>query len=176
MRGAANRLTISSTQADRPRISNDNTVPPDGHGGSRGDVPPDGSENTLHEANQRTRQEVFAIAKNALADLATTTIEERMSDVFIRRLSAIDGEARMKLGLTLEAHSAVVCGPFELPSEQRAMIQRAFNQVFSRDVLVQFETDPELIRGLALIVNGQQVTWSVGDYLASLQESVGDQP
>jgi F-type H+-transporting ATPase subunit b len=37
---------------------------------------------------------VFAIARQALTDLATTSLEERMGEVFIRRLREMDDEAR----------------------------------------------------------------------------------
>jgi F-type H+-transporting ATPase subunit b len=37
---------------------------------------------------------VFAIARKALTDLATTSLEERMSEVFTRRLRELDGEAK----------------------------------------------------------------------------------
>ena len=51
--------------------------------------------NNLNQAvRRRTQQEVFAIARKALTDLATTSLEERMSDVFTRRLRTMDGKAK----------------------------------------------------------------------------------
>src|SRR4030042_3274780 len=38
------------------------------------------------EITRRTREEVFAIARKALKDLATTSLEERLGEVFTRRL------------------------------------------------------------------------------------------
>ena len=43
------------------------------------------------ELTRRTQEEVFAITRKTLADLATTSLEERLSEVFIRRLREMDG-------------------------------------------------------------------------------------
>ena len=48
------------------------------------------------EIARRTRAEVFAIARKALTDLAGTSLEERMSEVFADRLRALDDEAKAR--------------------------------------------------------------------------------
>src|SRR5580704_10665248 len=56
----------------------------------------------LHQALcQRTQQEVFAIARKALTDLATTSLEERLGEVFTRRLRSMDDKAKKVLGEAL---------------------------------------------------------------------------
>ena len=52
----------------------------------------------------RTQHEVFAIARRALADLATTSLEERLGEVFTRRLGAMDGQAKAGLATALASH------------------------------------------------------------------------
>jgi F-type H+-transporting ATPase subunit b len=122
----------------------------------------------------RTRQEVFAIARKALMDLATTSLEERMGDVFTRRLREMNGEAKAILGkaLTSASAAALVRSTFDLPVEQRATIQNALNETFSAEIQVRFETAPNLISGIELTANGQMVAWSIADYLASLEQGV----
>ena len=63
---------------------------------------------------------------------------------------------------------------FELPAEQRAAIQQALNETFSAEIQVRFDTAPDLISGIELTTNGQKVAWSIADYLASLENSVGE--
>jgi len=122
----------------------------------------------------RTHQEVFAIARKVLADLATTSLEERVSDVFTRRLREMDGDAKADLGRALKTASepGVVRSAFELPAPQRAAVQNALNETFSADVRVRFETAPEIVSGIELTVNGHKVGWSIADYLASLERGV----
>ena len=50
-------------------------------------------------------EEVFAIARKALTDLATTSLEERMGEVFIARLREMDGKAKESLGRALKTAS-----------------------------------------------------------------------
>ena len=144
--------------------------------------------NDAHNLNQsiarRTQDEVFAIARKTLTDLATTSLEERMGEVFTRRLHEMDGEAKASLGEVLKTASepALVRSAFDLPNEQRAAIQNAFNETFSAgsersrraDIPLRFETAPDLISGIELTTNGQKVAWSISDYLASMEKGVSE--
>jgi F-type H+-transporting ATPase subunit b len=133
-----------------------------------------------HNLNQavarRTQQEVFAITRKALTDLATASLEERMGEVFTRRLRELNGKGKTCLADALKTSSdpAVVRSTFELPDEQRAAIQNALNETFSAAVRVRFETVPDLIGGIELTSNGEKVAWSIGDYLSSMEKGVGE--
>jgi len=134
-------------------------------------------EHNLHQAiRRRTQQEVFAIARKALTDLATTSLEERLGEVFTRRLREMDGKAKQGLGEALKSASdpAVVRSTFDVPAEQRAAIQNALNETFSAEIRVRFETAPDLVSGIELTTNGQKVAWSIADYLASLEKGVDE--
>jgi len=133
--------------------------------------------NNLNQAiRRRTQQEVFAIARKALTDLATTSLEERMSEVFIRRLRTMDGKKKEGIAGTLKTISepTVVRSAFDLPAAQRAAVQKALNETFSAEVHIRFETAPELVSGIELTTNGQKIAWSIADYLQSLEDGVGE--
>ncbi|MBN2369272.1 MAG: F0F1 ATP synthase subunit B [Vicinamibacteria bacterium] len=134
------------------------------------------ARNLSQAISRRAQQEVFDIARKALADLATTSLEERLGDVFTRRVREMDGKAKAALGEALRAASdpALVRSTFDLPAEQRAAIQNALNETFSAEIHVRFETAPELVSGIELATNGQKVVWSIADYLASLEKGVGE--
>ncbi len=133
--------------------------------------------NSLNKTmSRRTEMEVFAIARKALKDLATTSLEERMGEVFTRRLRELDDSTKQKLGEALKTASdpALVCSAFDLPAEQQAAIQNALNETFSADIRLRYETAPDLISGIELTVNGQKVAWSIADYLTSLEKSLDE--
>jgi len=132
-------------------------------------------EHTLHQAiRRRTQQEVFAITRKALTDLATTSLEERLGEVFTRRLREMDAQAKAGLAQSLKTASdpALVRSAFDLPAPQRAAIQNALNETFSAEIHIRFETAPDMISGIELTTNGQKVAWSIAGYLASMEESV----
>ena len=133
--------------------------------------------NNLNQAiRRRTQQEVFAIARKALTDLATASLEERMGEVFMRRLRAMDGKAKEALAEALKTASepALVRSAFDLPAAQRTAIQNALNETFSTGVHLKFLTAPDLVSGIELTTNGQKVAWSITDYLASLEKGVSE--
>ena len=124
----------------------------------------------------RTQQAVFAITRKALTDLATASLEERIGEVFIRRLHELDGQAKATLAEALKtaAEPALVRSAFTIPEEQCAAIQKALNETFSAEVHVRFETGPDLVCGIELTTNGEKVAWSIADYLTSLEKGVGE--
>ena len=136
--------------------------------------------NDAHNLNQAinrlTQKEVFAITRKALGDLATVSLEERMGEVFDRRLRELNGQAKEVLGVALKKNSepALIRSAFDLPAAQRAAIQNAVNETFSADIHIRFETSPDLVSGIELTANGQKVGWSIADYLGSLEKGVGE--
>lgn len=126
--------------------------------------------------SRRTQQEVFAITRKTLGDLAGKGLEEQMVEVFTRRLCAMGGDAKEAFGAAIKTATepALVRSTFDLSAEPRAAIQKAINETFSADVSLRYETAPELISGIEFSANGQKIAWSIADYLASLEKGVGE--
>lgn len=132
-------------------------------------------QQTLNEAlTRQAREEVFAIARKTLADLASTSLEQAMSAVFIRRVRGMSHTERdgFKAALATTTTPALVRSAFALPAEQQAELQRALNEAFSADIALRFEAAPDLISGIEVSVRGQKVAWSVTDYLKSMETGV----
>jgi F-type H+-transporting ATPase subunit b len=134
------------------------------------------ARNLTQAITQRTQQEVFAIARKTLVDLANSDLEERVVAVFTRRLRELDGEEKEKLAAAIQSSSepVVLRSAFELPPEQQANIQKAINESFSADVQLKFEVAPEIVSGIELNASGQKLAWSISEYLTSLQTGVGE--
>jgi F-type H+-transporting ATPase subunit b len=136
--------------------------------------------NAEHNLNQaisgRVQQEVFAIARKALTELAGTSLEERMVDVFVRRLRELNDAEKdgLKSALKTASRPAIVRSTFDLPAAQRSAIERVAKEVLGVEPQVQFETASDLVSGIELTANGQKVAWSIADYLASLEKTVAE--
>ena len=131
----------------------------------------------LNQAIAREAQEqVFVIARKALADLATTTLEEQMCNVFTRRLHEMGSADKLALGGAMKAATtpSLIRSAFDLPANQRAAIQDALNRSFSADLPLRFEKAPDLVSGIELTANGQKIAWSISNYLTSLETAVGE--
>lgn len=123
---------------------------------------------------ERAQREVFAIARKALSDLSSSSLEERLAAVFNRRLRELEAPAKAELRAALVSGPgpALVRSAFELSEPQRAAIKDALDEAFSMDVAVAFEAAPELVSGIELTANGRKVAWSIAEYLGSLAEGV----
>jgi F-type H+-transporting ATPase subunit b len=129
--------------------------------------------NLNQEISRWTQKEVFAITRKALTDLAATSLEERMSAVFVQRLRALNGTAKEQMAAAFKTATqpASLRSAFDLPPEQHAAIQKAVNETFSAGIHIQFETAPEIVSGIELSANGQKVAWSIAEYLELLEKS-----
>jgi len=116
--------------------------------------------------------EVFNVARRALADLASIDLEQCMAAEFVRRLRALDSEAKKLLAaaVTHSSGPALLRSGFELPARDRATIQNALNQTLATEVRLRYDTVPDAICGIELRANGQSLAWSIADYLDALQQ------
>ena len=121
-----------------------------------------------------TRKEVFAIAGQVLSDLAAESVEAAMCMVFVQRLHALDGPARMAMiaALSNTAQPARIASAFELPAAQREAIAQAVQQLLGHELALQYDSGPSLICGIELSANGHKVAWSINDYLTALGKQV----
>ncbi len=127
---------------------------------------------------RRTRDEVFAIARKVLADLASTSLEAAAADAFAHRLCALETEdhERMKAALkgTSASAPARVRSAFELPDGPRAVVRRAVDETFGPGTELAFETAPDGGGGIELLANGRQVGWTIAGQLESLQQALDE--
>jgi F-type H+-transporting ATPase subunit b len=134
-----------------------------------------GDASAFHQAIRRqAQQEVFAITRRVLTDLAAASLEDRISEVFVRRLRSMESNAKESLSAALKTTSepVLIRSAFELPEAQRANIHEALKETLSTDVQLRFETAPDLVSGVELITHGQKLSWSISDYLSSLERGV----
>ncbi len=168
--------TTDEAKAERQRLFDDARKEADSLLAKRQEALQNEQRNLNQEIIRWTQNQVFAITRKALADLAGASLEERMTDVFVQRLGALTGAANERLAVAMKtsANPARVRSAFDLPPEQQATIQKALNETFSADIHIQFETAPELVSGIEISANGQKLAWSIADYLTTLEKSAGE--
>ena len=126
------------------------------------------------EVSRRAQDQIFSITRKTLKDLADTSLEACVTNVFTRRVREMNGRARQELGEAFSKSSepARVRSAFELSIEQQAEIQRAINQTFEVDVPLRFEIAADKIGGIELICSGRKIAWSIDEYLKALEKSI----
>lgn len=133
-------------------------------------------QNLSGEIIRRTQDEVFAIARKTLMDLAGTSLEARMVEIFIQHVQEIKLELRTQLAAAIKTGSAplLVQSAYVLTTAQRGAIVDVLGSAFGSDCPVAFETASGIVCGLELTANGQKLAWSVADYLGTLQQKVSE--
>ncbi len=128
------------------------------------------------ELGRRAREEVFAIARKTLSDLAGMSLEQRMTEIFLDRLRELNTAqiTELKLAFKTSHHPLLVRTAFELPAQQCAAIETVIWEILGKEKQVEFDIVPVLVSGIEISCNGQKIAWSIADYLGSLAKSVDD--
>ncbi len=175
-RAALFSKATDDAKAERERLLGEARTAADELGAKRQETLENEAKTLGRALRRRTQDEVFAIARKALVDLAATDVEERIVHVFVERLRTLGEPEKGNLGTTLKAapEPAAIRSAFDLKDAQRGAIQQAINETFSADVHLRFETSPDLVSGIELTASGQKVAWSIADYLTILEKGVAE--
>ncbi|MBB1437171.1 F0F1 ATP synthase subunit B [Shewanella sp. SG41-4] len=126
------------------------------------------------------RDEIFSIARKVLGDLAGTTLEAAMTEVFINRLHSLNDEEVATLQsaisppMNVSTQAILVRTAFALPKQQCSLVEVAIKKILDHDLPIRFETEPDVISGIELSINGQKISWSINEYLSSLAKRVDE--
>ncbi|MEY4245765.1 MAG: hypothetical protein RLZZ245_3350 [Verrucomicrobiota bacterium] len=175
-RAALLTKAADEAKSERQRLLGDARAAADALAAMRRESLMNDAKNLNQAITRKAQDEVFAIARHALTELSGADLEERMIAVFISRLHTLDEATKSQLGEALRSvkEPALVRSAFELADEPRATIQNAINEAFSADIHLRFETAPDLVGGIELTVNGRKISWSITDYLKSLEAGVSE--
>lgn len=119
----------------------------------------------------QAQQEIFAIARKALQELAGADLQERVCQTFVRRLRNCDGAVRAELvqALKSDRDGVLVRSAFVLAAPLRGAIENALHELLGSDALVRFDAHPDLVCGIELVGGGQKIGWSIADYLDAME-------
>ena len=129
-----------------------------------------------NEVTRRSRDEVFAVSRKVLGELAGVKLEDRMTELFIERLGELDTATKKRLKATHETtdQPMKIQSEFDLNTEQRFRIQKALQEAFETDSKLHFETVPGVIAGIELVLDGHRIAWSVSEYLVELEKNIAE--
>jgi F-type H+-transporting ATPase subunit b len=118
-------------------------------------------------------QQTYAVAGQAIRDLADTSLEERIVDVFLSQLNK--GEIDLSK-LKNSADGIILRSAFEFPLKLQEQVQKELQVHLGKDLSLRFETDPDLTAGIELAArDGHQVAWNLRRYLEALEDELDAQ-
>ena len=127
-----------------------------------------------HQMEQKTEQEVFAITKKVLTDLAGVNFEEQSVNIFIKRIGNIkdDEKGLFKKALQSRSGPILVQSAFDLAAKQQTEIKSVVTKMLGTNPSFEFKTSPALLGGIELTTNGYKLAWSIAEYVNSFEKSI----
>jgi F-type H+-transporting ATPase subunit b len=129
-----------------------------------------------NEILQKTKMEVFSIARKTLTDLASTSLEEQTVSAFIKRIKEMDSVAKTNFIEALrskpDASEIWIRSTFDLPENKKMELENSIDEILGLKGLFNYQIQPELISGIELSANGFKLSWSILSYITSLENSI----
>ncbi|MEI6054452.1 MAG: F0F1 ATP synthase subunit B [Lentisphaerota bacterium] len=126
------------------------------------------------EINREIQEEVFAIARKTLSELADTNLEESIVQVFIKRLNTLEDIEKEKLISAVASSDSdiLIISAFKLSSQSITVIELAVNNLLAAELAFGYETAPDIISGVELVVGGYKLSWSISKYVSELENNL----
>jgi F-type H+-transporting ATPase subunit b len=127
--------------------------------------------NFLQELRRLAGNQIYAVSRRVLKDLAGLNLEERIVEVLMERIEAMDAAERGKFQKPAETGGSVMIScAFEIPPATQTRLNDVLHRLFSENIAIVYERSDDVLSGCELRLNGHKVAWSVKDYLDSLEE------
>jgi len=125
---------------------------------------------------QRTQDEVFAISRKTLSDLASAGLEEQSVKIFIARLNELKDDEKKKFiaDFKTDQNPVLISSAFDLPVKIHDEIKKAVDHILGPNTKFEFKTAPELISGIELTTKGYKLGWNISEYLSSMEKSIAE--
>lgn len=123
---------------------------------------------------QRLIQEIFAISRRALGEMADQDLEQRLFMVLLDRLQQMAPEERQIIQDSIQAGGGelLVTTAFELPEKTREEYAAQIRNQFGQGLALRFATSGELLAGIEIVTSSRKIAWSLNNFLDTLEEDL----
>lgn len=125
---------------------------------------------------KRATSEVFAITRKTLSDLANSSLEERIIEVFMDRVHSQNSseKGKMKKAFGTSPQTIKVMSSLEISPELQTKLKDSLAEFTPADTRFEFIQSADLTNGLELSSNDYKISWSIDEYLATLEAGIMD--
>ncbi|MEO0757544.1 MAG: ATP F0F1 synthase subunit B [Cyanobacteria bacterium J06648_16] len=130
----------------------------------------------LRTFHQQAAYQLAQTVRRVLQDLADTSLEQQIGQVFLARLAELSPSEQALLQAAIgqaNGNPVRIRSHFPLDSATQHAISRAVRTAAGDRIHPQFETDPSVGCGIALKAPGYRLDWNLATYLAELEQTLG---
>lgn len=130
-------------------------------------------ESFLRNLRRLSGDQIYSISRQALADMADSELEDRMVDVFIRRIKELSDDTlnKIKESVQKSGQGIIITSAFTIPANKRQLITRTIHDYISPGINIQYDVSRDLICGIEIKVHGYVVGWNLEEYLKGLNNA-----
>lgn len=129
-------------------------------------------KNFLDNLRRMIAERTFSLAGRVLQDLADAQLQERVAEVFIKRIKGMEEDEKKQAAKAIQESGGriVLQSSFDMDETGKRKITAALREELGDEVEVEYETDPELLLGVNLKFRGRKIAWSLEHYLEDIVE------
>ncbi|HNU75768.1 MAG: ATP synthase subunit b, sodium ion specific [Deltaproteobacteria bacterium ADurb.BinA179] len=126
----------------------------------------------LEDLKRHAGAYVFKTVRQVLIDLADEELEQRMVQVFIRRVASLKPDEKRLLEKALDTPEPTISvkTAFELNRQLKKSVEEALKPFLGPDGEIVYETNGRTGAGIEMMAHGYKLSWSIDDYLESLEQ------
>lgn len=126
----------------------------------------------MNNLRETAGRQIYTAVRKVLNDLADEELEDQIIRFFIKRIKDLGKDRKEKLRSEIKESSGkiTVVTAFAIKKKLKDFLQKAVNELFERDMPVEFQKDNKLVCGVELHARDQTVAWSIESYLSELEE------
>lgn len=128
----------------------------------------------LADLRRRSGEKIFATIRRVLQDLANDELEIHIINTFIKRLESMGEKEKetIKGFIQKPQEEIIIKSSFAIPGTFPARIKEAVRDQIGNEVKFRFVIEPDLLSGIELHTSDRQISWSLGNYLDTLEEDI----
>ena len=125
----------------------------------------------ISDLRKYSGQQLYAISRRALKDLANEDLNRQIMIAFINRLRNLEEPEKETIKNFFKDSEQVITvrSAFEVPEDIQKKIKDVLSSHAEADVRVQFEKEDDLISGMVMSAKNVEIAWSIAGYLDSLE-------
>ena len=125
----------------------------------------------LQELRHLAGNQIYAVSRRVLKDLAGLDLEERIVEVLVERIATMDEQEKIKFSTPIAAGGTItVACAFDIPEVSQSRLSDALKKRLTGEFDVVYEHSDDILSGCELRSDGHKIAWSMKDYLDSLEE------
>ena len=122
---------------------------------------------------RRGQHQFFDMLQKVIKEIASANLEDQVIEVFIKRINGLeqDQKEKLKCAISKITNPVLISTSFVLSIERKKSIENVVQAVLNIPMTFNYKESMDLICGIELSCLDYRITWSISDYINTLEKS-----